>query len=196
MNIKDVIDKLSSYNLFNYLFPGFIFVYVLKETTRLFTWQDYTVPTVIMIYFIGLVISRVGSLVIEEILIGLQLITQIPTADYSEKAKSNVKLEIIFEAKNMYRTLSAMCIILFFTSYVYYVLTWSIGIKEIAITYSEFILFVLFLLAFGKQHNKVEKYLKDTVLDRRDEKSGSSTNQIVNIYCNPDPRIKNVRIKR
>ena len=33
MQIKDIIEKLSSYNLFNYLFPGYVFTSILELTT-------------------------------------------------------------------------------------------------------------------------------------------------------------------
>ena len=32
--MKEIIDKISSYNLFNYLFPGIIFVIILREITK------------------------------------------------------------------------------------------------------------------------------------------------------------------
>ena len=66
--MKELLDKLSSYNLFNYLFPGILFVTIAKETTSLDLLQENIITGVFLYYFIGLVISRVGSLLIEPLL--------------------------------------------------------------------------------------------------------------------------------
>ncbi|KKM05091.1 hypothetical protein LCGC14_1757570, partial [marine sediment metagenome] len=109
------IDKLSSYNLFNYLFPGFLFVIVLKNSTSLIP-EDRelnVISVVVVIYFIGLSISRIGSLVIEESLKRIVFIGKILTNELFEGIEKRVKIEIIFEAMNMYRSLASMSLLLF-----------------------------------------------------------------------------------
>lgn len=115
MRIRDIIDKLSSYNLFNYLFPGFLFVIVLKNSTSLIP-EDRelnVISVVVVIYFIGLSISRIGSLVIEESLKRIVFIGKILTNELFEGIEKRVKIEIIFEAMNMYRSLASMSLLLF-----------------------------------------------------------------------------------
>jgi hypothetical protein len=63
--MKEILDKLSSYNLFNYLLPGIIFVVLASEITRYSFIHDDIVIGAFLYYFIGLVISRFGSLAIE-----------------------------------------------------------------------------------------------------------------------------------
>ena len=66
--MKEILDKLSSYNLFNYLLPGVIFVVIANKVTHYDFIQDDIVIGAFLYYFIGMVISRFGSLAIEPIL--------------------------------------------------------------------------------------------------------------------------------
>jgi hypothetical protein len=63
--MADLIDKISSYNLFNYLLPGVLFSVIASKLTH-YTFLGYEiVVAAFLYYFIGLVVSRFGSLVIE-----------------------------------------------------------------------------------------------------------------------------------
>jgi hypothetical protein len=66
--MKDLIEKLSSYNLFNYLFPGVIFAVISEKMTSYSFLQDDIIVGVFVYYFIGLVVSRFGSLFLEPVL--------------------------------------------------------------------------------------------------------------------------------
>jgi predicted membrane channel-forming protein YqfA (hemolysin III family) len=66
--MKDILDKLSSYNIFNYLLPGTIFVFVLKKFTGFDLIQSDTLIGGFLYYFIGMIISRCGSVFIEPFL--------------------------------------------------------------------------------------------------------------------------------
>ena len=66
--MKELIDKLSTYNIFNYLFPGVLFAYILSKVSSYDLIQKDLVTGVFLYYFIGLVISRIGSLFIEPFL--------------------------------------------------------------------------------------------------------------------------------
>jgi hypothetical protein len=61
----NLLDKLSSYNLFNYLLPGIVFVILSSDFTRYSFVQQDIVLGLFLYYFIGLAISRFGSLIIE-----------------------------------------------------------------------------------------------------------------------------------
>ena len=112
--MKEIIDKISSYNLFNYLFPGVIFVILLKEITKYNLIQENNFIGSFLYYFIGLVISRFGSLIVGNL---LRKLTFIKFADYSEYViatdKDN-KIELFSEVNNMYRTIISMLTILLF----------------------------------------------------------------------------------
>ena len=78
--MKELLDKLSSYNIFNYLFPGVLFVVFLSKVSNYDLIQKDIITGAFLYYFIGLVISRVGSLFIEPF---LKRIKFLKFSDYS-----------------------------------------------------------------------------------------------------------------
>ena len=110
--MKDLIDKLSSYNIFNYLLPGIIFVVFLKEVIGYNFIQDNNLIGAFLYYFIGMVVSRFGSVIIEPL---LKYISFIKFKDYKlfvSASKQDSKLELLSEVNNTYRTISATFILL------------------------------------------------------------------------------------
>ncbi len=111
--MKDLLSKLSSYNIFNYLFPGVVFVIMAEKfTQRSFVQQDIFIGF-FLYYFIGLVISRLGSLVIEPILRRISFLRFSEYHDFVNAAKKDDKLELLSEVNNTYRTLCALFVSLF-----------------------------------------------------------------------------------
>ncbi|PFG53242.1 hypothetical protein ATG98_2326 [Marinobacter sp. LV10R520-4] len=102
--MKDLIEKLSSYNIFNYLLPGVVFVAISKSLTKYNFVQEDIVIGVFFYYFIGLVISRIGSIVIEPILKWVKFVNFSEYRDYIEASNKDKLIEVLSEANNMYRT--------------------------------------------------------------------------------------------
>lgn len=111
--MKEIIDKLSSYNLFNYLFPGIIFVLLLKGISKYDLIQENNFIGAFLYYFIGLVISRFGSLVIGSLIQKMTFF--IKFADYSKfvlASEKDEKINLFSEVNNMYRTIISLLVIL------------------------------------------------------------------------------------
>ncbi|WP_412514228.1 hypothetical protein [Shewanella indica] len=102
--MKDLIDKLSSYNIFNYLLPGVVFVAIASSLTKYNFVQKDIVIGVFLYYFIGLVISRIGSVVIEPILKWTGFVRFSEYRDYVDASHKDKLIEVLSEANNMYRT--------------------------------------------------------------------------------------------
>lgn len=111
--MKDLLSKLSSYNIFNYLFPGIVFVILAENLSRhSFVHQDIFIG-VFLYYFIGFVISRLGSLVVEPILRKISFLHFADYHDYVNAAKKDEKLKLLSEVNNTYRTLCALFVSIF-----------------------------------------------------------------------------------
>lgn len=158
--MKDLLEKLSSYNLFNYLFPGIVFVVILKGITSYSLLQENLITGVFVYYFVGLVISRFGSLVIEPL---LRKLTFLKFADYKEfvdASKKDEKIEVLSEVNNMYRTLCAMFILLIILKFYEWMETNAPIIKDwsnwIVIT----LLLFMFLFSYRKQTQYITKRIK------------------------------------
>lgn len=112
--MKDLLEKLSSYNIFNYLLPGVVFVAISKSLTKYNFVQEDIVIGVFFYYFIGLVISRIGSIVIEPILKWVKFVNFSEYRDYIEASNKDKLIEVLSEANNMYRTFLSLFLSLSF----------------------------------------------------------------------------------
>ena len=153
--MKEIIDKITSYNLFNYLLPGVLFAVIAEKLTPFNFIQENIIIGAFVYYFIGLVISRVGSLIIEPFLKKISFLKFAPYPDFVSTAKDDQKLEVLSEANNMYRTFSAL-----FASLLILKFYSIIEIKFLAIkTYNPYILIVLLLIMFLCAYRKQTKYI-------------------------------------
>lgn len=79
--MKDLLDKLSSYNIFNYLLPGVLFAAFVDSLTSFHIVQKDPVIGVFLYYFLGSLVSRVGSLFVEPLLRRFHFVAFSPYAD-------------------------------------------------------------------------------------------------------------------
>jgi len=106
--MKELLDKLSSYNLFNYLLPGTLFAAAAEHISDHKVPQSNIVVELFVYYFIGLVISRIGSLVLEPAMKKTKFVKFAPYKDFVRACTHDSKIEILSEQNNMYRTLCAV----------------------------------------------------------------------------------------
>lgn len=153
--MKELLDKLSSYNLFNYLLPGALFVAAAQRISAHRFHQDNIVIDLFTYYFIGLVVSRLGSLVLEPALRRTGLVEFSPYADFVTACTADPKIEILSEQNNMFRTLAALCLALFaFKGFD--VAALRLGFSLVATwSMTGLALFVLFVLAYRKQSSYI-----------------------------------------
>ena len=108
--MKELLDKLSSYNIFNYLLPGILFASFVVRLTYLQILQKDIVVGVFIYYFLGSVVSRIGSLFIEPVLRKMGIVKFAPYEDFVRVSKEDPKLDVLSEANNMYRTLCSLMV--------------------------------------------------------------------------------------
>ena len=63
--LAQIVEKISSYNIVNNLYPGILFVYVLKIMFGTNLLSNNWFENLIVFYFVGMVLSRIGSIIIE-----------------------------------------------------------------------------------------------------------------------------------
>ena len=110
--MKDFIDKISSYNLFNYLLPGVIFSFLVDKLGVYPLLQKDIIVGVFLYYFVGLVISRFGSLIIEPLLKKIKFIVYSDYSSYVIASKTDNKIDLLLEVNNMYRTILSLLVLL------------------------------------------------------------------------------------
>jgi hypothetical protein len=106
--MKELLEKVSSYNLFNYLLPGTVFVFALSKISDYNFLQKDLLIGAFLYYFIGLIISRVGSIIIEPLLKKWKFLKFAKYSDFVIYSKKDEKIDILSETNNMYRTIIAL----------------------------------------------------------------------------------------
>jgi hypothetical protein len=159
----DLINKISSYNLFNNLLPGVVFSAIVTYTTSYNLLFEDIIVSFFVYYFIGMVVSRIGSILIDPVLTGVpkdgepkKLIKTAPYNDYIDSCKVDNDIKLLSEVNNTYRTMIAVMLL----SVV------AIGIDATCISHIALLILIsiavliLFIFAYKKQTEYVVKRVK------------------------------------
>ena len=160
--MKDLIDKLSSYNIFNYFLPGILFVGLAEKVASSSLIQENLMIGLFLYYFIGLIISRIGSLILEPFLKLIKFVRFADYEDYVMASKSDPKIDLFSEQNNMYRTLCSLFIMLIlfkiFDS-IKDTLPWNDDTSSFILLLG---VLVMFLFSYRKQTEYIVKRIKAT----------------------------------
>ncbi|HJA50855.1 MAG TPA: hypothetical protein H9953_05940 [Candidatus Fusicatenibacter intestinipullorum] len=150
-----LLERISSYDILNNLFPGSVLYFLLSENIQL--QQNSILTEFFIIYFLGLLASRIGSLLIEPLCKKLNIIQMASYEDFIKAESRDKKIEILSSVNNMYRTFISVFII-----YIFYKITGYIAIQYTCL--SQFVetgiiiaLLVIFSLSYHKQTNYIRK---------------------------------------
>ena len=160
VNVKEIVEKISSYNLFNNLLPGVLYVYVVSNIANFNLLVDNVVIAIFLYYFVGLVISRLGSLVIEPLLQETKFVRFAKYEDFLSASEKDEKIELLSEVNNTFRTLiSLFALILLTILYDKITVRFCIPL-EITVIVLFILLLALFLFSYRKQTNFITKRVK------------------------------------
>jgi hypothetical protein len=158
--MNELLNKISSYNVFNYLLPGIVFSLLAGEIIHYPIAQKDILTAAFSYYFIGLVVSRFGSLIVEPL---LKFFSFVKFADYSDfvaASQKDAKLEVLSEVNNTYRTLASLfSLLLLLKLYVKLEGTFPY-LKEQDTTILAVVLLVMFLFSYRKQTSYITKRIK------------------------------------
>ena len=168
--MEELLGKLSNYGLLNNLFPGVVFNFILCKMINIDILGELSlVEKIIVCYCIGMVISRIGSLIVKPIVDKLGIIKFANYADYINASKKDKDIKSLSEVNDMYRNMLSLFLILTFVSLLKLILVnevivflkyTMIHISIYLYQYSSLGLVILFLLAYRKQTNFITKRIE------------------------------------
>lgn len=158
--MNELIDKISSYNFFNYLFPGILFSYFSQEFTSYTFIQDDLVIGFFVYYFIGLIVSRFGSIIIEPIFKKIKIIKHDDYKKFVFASKKDPKIELFSEINNMYRTICSLMFLIIFAKIYEIIEIRFPSLKQITPYLILIFLFILFIFSYKKQSKYIVKRIK------------------------------------
>jgi hypothetical protein len=158
--MNELFNKLSSYNIFNYLLPGILFAIFAGEIIHYPLVQRDILTGAFLYYFLGLVVSRFGSLTIEPILKWLRFVKFADYKDFVLVSQKDPKLDVLSEVNNTYRTLAALFSLLLLLKLYVKLEARFPGLKEWDITIMAVLLLVMFLFSYRKQTAYITKRIR------------------------------------
>ena len=158
------LKKVSSYQLFNNFFPGVVFVTFLEQYTRFEILSGSVLQQVFVYYFVGMVLSRVGSLLMEPWFKCWKIVEYAKYEDYNKARRQEAKLDILTETNNTFRTLASAFLCLMVASLIGECMnacqSGDFCLDGIFLLW--FLLFVLFVVSFRKQTSYIRKLVEET----------------------------------
>ncbi|WP_449077970.1 hypothetical protein [Ruminococcus sp.] len=166
--MSNIIEKLGAYQILTNLLPGIFFSLCLEFLFDISLPTENIVEDIVIYYFIGFIISRIGSLIIEPFLKKINFIKFAPYNEFLKALKKDSKIDTLSELNNFLRSLLTSVTLLPLVK-----LGQELSIKcpclsEFYVWIILIVIFLLFLFSYQKQTNYVRKRV-DVIKEHPDE---------------------------
>ena len=169
--IKELSEKISSYNLFNNLLPGILFVFIITELTDFDLILDNNFIGAFFYYFVGMIISRLGSLITEPFLKWMKFVKFTDYKDYLIACEKDSKIDLLSEGNNMFRTSVTLFVVILLTvAYDRIAIRFCIPLEITSICVIIGLL-VLFIFSYRKQTNFIRKRVEKQISNNLEHRS-------------------------
>lgn len=170
INMEKFLDKISVYQFLNYMIPGTLFLVLINVLGIYELPLDNMLLMLLGGYCSGMVLSRIGSLLLEYYLKKWKFVVFAPYSDYKDAEAKDPKVGILSTENNMYRTFLAT----FLTLLILLSLNMIPYVKEFMHTPWMALLIIifltlLFLFAYRKQTSYVRKSV-EIIVGKKEEK--------------------------
>ena len=164
--MEHFFNKLENYNILNYILPAIVFdvgcrYYINIELIP----TDNIFISIFIYYFLGLVISRIGSLIIKPLLWKLKILNKKDSsecADFYKAEEQDSKIKILFADYNMYRNFIATFFLLLVSKFAHEVKSWLNINSTIICTILFILLIILFVISYKKQLGYIHSRIENT----------------------------------
>lgn len=167
--IKSIVNRISVYGLINHLIPGAIYVVLVNSFTTFTIPLNNDFEMIIICYFIGVTISRIGTWADECIFHkkrkkGDSFVPYRPYTEFcsAEKKDKEMRLRFLSDVNDMYRTFFALSLALTVTAIAD--ILWDyiesrVWIEKIAAIAAAVVMMFLYVFSYSKQ----SKYVVDRI---------------------------------
>ena len=144
--------KIETYHVINYLLPGVVFGIFLCYLLEINIYDSNAAVAVIEYYFTGLVLNRIGSVIIKPILKKFNIIYETDYKKFVNMEKEDEKISLLVREGNQFRTFIATFLILILVE-IYNII---IGNDEKAVI---IVLFLFLSILFTCSYRKHTKFI-------------------------------------
>lgn len=160
--MESILEKIDQYDLFINLLTGSVLALLITKTTSINFADGDAIELLFSYYFLGLVVSRIGSLLIGPVLKSTKFVSYTSYTDYLHAAKRDPKLEMLSQDNNLYRSIISACVIYIATfTFDRTVYQHSHVFSGYFVLASAIFLLVLFTFAYRKQTSFISRRVND-----------------------------------
>ena len=189
--VEKVVEKISAYGLLNHLIPGAVYIALVERLTLFKVGSDNVLAELVLFYFAGVVIGRIGSLFVERV-----ALKKVETISHEEFTEAEVldtdgKVTTLSTVNNMYRTFVSAMVCLVITI-IADCIRKVIPANEILRTGIILLICIglawLFLKSYQKQTGYVVSRAREILQMKMDEKSNNQNVIAKDIYKNTEQK--------
>lgn len=163
--MNELLNKLSEYHFVQSLVPGMIFTYCSKMFYGVNFLTDKPIYDFCVILIIGLIISRVGSLIIEPLLKKIKILNFCNYSEYIKASKKDSTIKNLSETNNLYRVIIATFCVLLVEKFYLDLIEKILWLTDWTYLILSILLIVLFVFSYRKQTHYIKRRI-DKVLDK------------------------------
>lgn len=163
--MNELLNKLSEYHFVQSLVPGMIFTYCSKSFYEVNFLTDKPVYDFIVILIIGLIISRIGSIIVEPMLRKTKILNFCKYSNYIEASQKDSIIKNLSETNNLYRVIIATFLVLLVEKLYIFLAEKFTWLNDWFYLIISVLLIVLFIFSYRKQTNYIKQRV-DKALDK------------------------------
>ena len=163
--MEKFLNKISEYHFLQSVVPGMIFTYCSKMFYEVNFLTDKLVYDFIVILIIGLIISRIGSIIVEPLLRKMKILNFCKYTDYVKASQKDNLIKNLSETNNLYRVIIATFLVLLFEKLYLIISEKFIWLNDWSYLIISVLLIVLFIFSYRKQTNYIKQRV-DNALDK------------------------------
>lgn len=168
--VKSLLEQISAYEILNNIIPGTMYIGLVERLTPFHVFTRQLWVDIIICYFAGVVIGRIGSLFIGE-LAKKHNPNRKDYKLYIRAEQRNERIRPMSAIRNMYRSFisAMMCfMITFLFGFVWPYISENIWVKSALVVIGSLALVLLFQKSYGKQHRYVEERIQEAMSEKKD----------------------------
>lgn len=164
--METILGKLSSYNIFNSIIPGAVFCFFCKNYLNFDISGEGAIYNITMFYFWGLLMSRVGSLLIESFSKKVKFVKYAPYSDYLIASHKNESIKLYLEVNNMFRSIAAAFLCLLILEVIAYTDNYESSLIDLSFCFNQtltlffLMTFIVMMFAYRKQTSYIKNKVK------------------------------------
>lgn len=161
--MNELLNKLSEYHFVQSLVPGMIFTYCSKMFYEINFLTDKPIYDFCVILIIGLIISRIGSIIVEPLLKKIKILNFCNYSDYIKTSQNDSTIEKLSETNNLYRVIIATFFILIVEKFYFILSEKIVWLADWSYLLLSVLLIVLFVFSYRKQTNFIKQRIKEAL---------------------------------